>query len=109
MSNVSNAFVILFAILFLSVFFWFFLLIRLFDLLKSHHLEKYVEMGEPTLFWNSSPKTVWNTMKFLFRREYMRMDDPRLVTLGNTMLVFLIVFMPLCFLLMFATPFVDAP
>ena len=101
----STTFIGLFAVLFLSVFVWFFLVVRLFKLLKSEHPEKYREMGEPTLFWNNSPKTSWELMKFLLKRDYIDMNDPKLSTLGNAMLVFFVLYTLGFLYLFFSVPF----
>ncbi len=67
---------------------WFALVIFLYKRLKILHLEKYKEMGEPSLFWNNSMKTGWATIKFLFKREHKDMNDNLLSYLCDFMLVF---------------------
>lgn len=101
----SEAFVILFSALFASVFVWFFLVSRLYRLLKTNHPGKYREMGEPTLFWNNAPKHSVELLKFLVTREYSRMGDSEVTRLGNIMLVFFILFMLGFLILSFGIPF----
>jgi len=101
----SATFPILFGILFMSVFVWFFLVTRLFKLLKSEHPGKYREMGEPTLFWSNSPKASWELSKFLLKRDYAELNDPKLLSLGNTMLAFFVLYMAGFLYLFFSVPF----
>lgn len=82
-----------------------FLVARLFRLWKSEHPEKYRAMGEPTLFWNNSPKTSWELVKFLLKRDCAELDDPKLSSLGNAMLVFFVLYTMGFFYLFFSVPF----
>ena len=83
------------------VFIWFVMIIVLFKMLKSKHLEKYKEMGEPSLFWNNSMKTSWATIKFLFKREHKGLNDRSLSLLSGSMLVFFAIYAILFFGLFF--------
>lgn len=83
------------------VFIWFAMIIALFRRLKSKHPPKYREMGEPSLFWNNSMKTVWSTLKYLFKREHKELNDSSLSLLSDSMLVFLVIYMILFFGLIF--------
>ena len=77
------------------------MIIALFRRLKLRHLEKYTEMGEPSLFWNNSMKTGWATLKFLLKREHKGLNDNSLSLLSDSMLVFLAIYMVLFFGLFF--------
>src|SRR5277367_1444676 len=57
------------AILFALVLVWFYLVTSLFRRLRTDHHAKFVEMGEPSLFVNNSPRTSFLLLRFLFRRE----------------------------------------
>ena len=80
-------------VLFLAVIIGFTFTARLYKILKESHPEKYKAMGEPTLFLNNSPKTSIALMKFLFKREYIALNNPKLTTLGNIMLVFFVIYL----------------
>ncbi len=71
------------------VFIWFAMIIALFKRLKSRHLSKYREMGEPSLFWNNSMRTVWTTLKYLFKREHKNLNDNSLSLLTHLPQLFL--------------------
>ena len=92
---------IIFAVLMAMVFIWFAMIIALFKRLKSKHLSKYREMGEPSLFWNNSMRTVWTTLKYLFKREHKNLSDNSLSLLSDSMLVFLVTYVILFFSLIF--------
>lgn len=95
-----EAITLLFGALFVSVFVWFFLVSRLFNLLKANHPDKYREMGEPTLIRNNAPKHSILLLKFLLTREYAQISDSQLTRLGNLMLVFFVLY-ALAFLVLF--------
>lgn len=78
----------LFWVLFGSVLVWFVLVSRLYKILANEHPRKYEEMGKPTLFWNNSPKSGWVLMKFILKKEYRELKNPKLTGLGNFMFGF---------------------
>lgn len=82
-----------FGILFISVFIWFALSYRMFKLLKARHPEKYSAMGKPSLITNNSISNSFAYNKFLFKREYLELNDPELAKLGKFMRVFSILYM----------------
>ena len=92
---------ILFWVLMAMVLIWFVMIIALFRRLKLRHLDKYTEMGEPSLFWNNSMKTGWATLRFLFRREHKDLRDDSLSLLSDSMLVFFAIYTILFFGLFF--------
>lgn len=69
------------------VFTWFAMNMMLFRLLKARHPEKYKEMGEPSLFWNSSMKAGWAIFKFLMNREHKALNDGVVSLLSDSMLM----------------------
>jgi len=81
-----------FTVLFLSVFVWFFLVSRLYKILSSNHPGIYKDLGEPTLFWNNSPKTAFLLMKFIFQKQYLGNNDSKLESLGSKMFAFFIMY-----------------
>ena len=89
--------VFFFSVMMVMVLIWFAMLITLFKRLKSKHPEKYVEMSEPSLFWNNSMKTNWYTLKFLFGREHKGLNDNFLSSLSDSMLVFFSIYLLLFF------------
>jgi high-affinity Fe2+/Pb2+ permease len=92
---------IIFAVLTVMVLIWFAMIIALFKRLKLNHPAKYSEMGEPSLFWNNSMRTVWATLKYLFKREHKELNDNSLSLLSDSMLVFLVIYVILLFGLIF--------
>ena len=48
---------------------YFYFLWRLFKYLKENHPEKFKELGEPSLWWNNSPRNGIRIMKFLFSKD----------------------------------------
>ena len=105
----SELYTALFGVLFTSVFVWLFLVFRLFKLLETEHPEKYKAMGKPSLFWNNSPKTSWELMKFLFKREYASLGSSKVSFLGNIMLIFMALYFVGFFFLFFGVPFGYTP
>ena len=68
---------------------WFVLLSRLFKRLRLNHIEKYRQMGEPALLFQTNIATVIATSRFLFSREYRQLGDRTLSKLSRQMLVYL--------------------
>ena len=95
-------FPILFGILFCSVLVWFYLCHKIFGILRTRHPEKYEEMGKPTLIMNNSISNNLSFIKFLFKREWLELNDEGLSKLGNAMLVFFAVY-TVGFLFMFVS------
>jgi TRAP-type C4-dicarboxylate transport system permease small subunit len=95
------------AILFALVLVWFYLVTSLFRRLRTDHHAKFVEMGEPSLFVNNSPRTSFLLLRFLFRREDKELGDRALTKLTKTMLVFFFIYV-LLFLGVFVTIYVWA-
>ncbi len=98
----KEVFPILFAILFGSVFVWFFLCHRLFKILETRHPEKYKSMGEPSLIMNNSLNTNRTFMKYLFKREWRDIEDPGLASLSKWMLIFISIY-TLGFIILFVS------
>ena len=94
---IKELFPIVFSVMFISVFVWFGLCVRLFRLLETRHPDKYNAMGRPSLIMNNSISNNILFMKFLFKREYSELNDPSVSRLGQLMraffFVFLVVFM----------------
>ena len=104
MNVLSDPFLLLFGVLFVSVFVWFFLVSRLYRLLRINHPARYEAMGKPTLFLNNPPKASWVLIRFLVSREYAQLDDVRLTRLANGMLVFLALYLLGFFVLVLGAP-----
>jgi len=71
---------------------WLIMIVALQKRLKSNHIEKYKEMGEPSFFYNNSIKSSFATIKFLFKREHKNFNDKALSILSDGMLIFLTVY-----------------
>ncbi len=89
---IQYVFFLVFTVLFLSVFAWFFLVSRLYKILASNHPIIYKDLGEPTLFWNNSPKTASLLMMFIFKKQYLGNNDSKLEKLGSKMFAFFIMY-----------------
>ena len=105
----KEAFPVLFVIMFSSVFVWFFLCHRMFNILKTRHPEKYEAMGKPSLIMNNSISNNISFMKFLFKREWRGLGDNGMATLGKSMLVFFALYVIIFFSLFLAVPLGYAP
>ncbi len=64
---------------------------RMYKILEKEHLKKYEEMGKPTVFLRSSISTIFLLIKFLWKREYIELNDKDLTSLGNLMLVLFVI------------------
>ena len=51
--------------------------------LKSHHRATWEQLGEPTLVINNSIGAFLATQRFLMRKEYARLGDPTLSSIGR--------------------------
>ena len=65
---------------------WFTLVATLFRKLKSDHHDTYVQLGEPSLFWNNSIKNNFAFIGFLLGGKYKALND-RALTLQCTIMV----------------------
>lgn len=88
----SDGVEILFFVLFISVFVWFWLCSRLFQMIKVRHPEKYNLMGMPHLFKNNTPTTNIAFFKFLLKREWRSLNDEDISKLGKIMSVFIVIY-----------------
>jgi hypothetical protein len=89
----KEIFPLVFGVLFVSVFVWFGLCMRLFKLLETRHPEKYNAMGRPSLIMNNSLSNNISFMKFLFKQEYRELNDHSIQKLGQVMRAFSLVYM----------------
>jgi hypothetical protein len=85
---IQNVFIPVFTVLFLSVFVWFYLVSRLYNILSIEHPDIYKDLGEPTLFWNNSPRTALLLMKFIIKKKYLGHNSRKLEKHGNIMFMF---------------------
>ncbi len=81
-----------FGFLFLAVFVWFWLCIKLFKLLKERQPEAYIKMGSPGMFKNNTLSNNITFMKFLFKKEWQQLGDEAIGKLGNIMLSFILAY-----------------
>ncbi len=65
---------------------------RIFRRLKAEHIDKYREMGEPGIFINNNFSTTAKYMKFIFKYEWKKLNDPILNRMCYLMPILLIVF-----------------
>lgn len=83
------AILIVFGLLVNSV--YFFLLRKIFILLKTKYPEKYKELGEPSLFWNNSIRNGVRVLKFLFSNDPIILKDTSLLKLQKNTKLFLLI------------------
>jgi hypothetical protein len=91
------------------VFVWFALCHRLFKSLQTRHPEKYEAMGRPSLIINNSLSNNISFMKFLFKREYLDLNDPGISKLAQFMLIYLLVYLIGFMFLFLSVPLGYAP
>jgi hypothetical protein len=84
---IESLYFILFAVLAAMVFVWFGLCIWTFRRLEKSHPEKYLEMGRPSLFLRNNVENNWLFMKFMWRSDYKKLNDPPLTRTCKVMKV----------------------
>ncbi len=72
---------------------WLVLCQWVFGRLKLRHLAKYELMGSPHLFWNNTPRTSWELLRFVLGGGWVGLDDPELTRVGRIMRVLLVVYL----------------
>ncbi len=105
----TDAFPIIFGLLFCMVFIWFYLCNKMFNILRTRHPEKYEAMGKPTLIMNNSLSNNISFIKFLFKREWRELNDDGAASLGKGMLVFFALYTVVFFSMFFSVPLGYAP
>jgi hypothetical protein len=100
----KEVFLILFGVLFISVFVWFFLCNKMFKKLALKHPEKYEAMGKPSLIMNNSLSNNISFMKFLFKREWRDLNDQSVASLGKIMSVFIALYLALFLVIFISVP-----
>ena len=71
--------------------------LMVFRILKSKHVEKFNQLGQPSVIWNHSFKTSWNLIKFLVKREHIELKDKSLSLISDFVLVFSIIYLVVFF------------
>ena len=89
-----------FITLWLSCMLWLVLCARQFKIIKTNHPEKHNTMGEPHLTQNNTLSTNKALFNFLYRREWIELDDAGLSALGRFMRA-LMMLLFICFALLF--------
>ena len=95
----------LFLILFVMVCAWFALCKWLFSRLEKQHPKKYEEMGKPSLFLRNNISNGWSFMTFLFRSEYLPLEDPILTRTCKIMKIFFAIYLAIFLFLIASGPF----
>ena len=82
------------SIFFISmVFIWFIMTFILYKRLKTRHVKKYKDMGEPSLLVNKTFKPAWSAMRFLLKREHKTLNDKPLSLLSDSMIMLLVIYL----------------
>ena len=91
-----------FGILFLIAIIHLFLMKHFFSLLKKRHPKKYKELGEPTVYFNSSMKNQILVFMFFVKRDYIKLNDSKIKNLCIFLTIYYLIFIIL-FLTFFIT------
>jgi hypothetical protein len=54
---------------------------RLYRILRDRHPSVYESLGQPTLFWNNSPRHGWAMMRFILAGHFNATGDEELISL----------------------------
>ncbi|TCS36729.1 hypothetical protein [Reinekea marinisedimentorum] len=71
--------------LILSTLYWFYLCKKMYGMLGTRHESVYEELGKPTLFLNNTIENGRKFNRFLFKREWLSLDDVELEKHGGFM------------------------
>jgi hypothetical protein len=82
----------LFAVLVVMVFIWFGLCMWTFRRLEKSHPEKYIELGRPSLFLRNNLENSWHLLKFMWRSDYLVLNDSALTRTCKFMKVFFCIY-----------------
>jgi hypothetical protein len=77
----------------------------MFKLLEKRHPAKFGAIGRPSLIMNNSLSTNISFMRFLFKKEFVGLNDPLISRLGNLMRVYLVLYLIGFAFLFFGVPF----
>lgn len=75
----------LLTVLAVMVLVWFGLCIWTFRRLEKSHPEKYIEIGRPSLVLRNNLENNWLFMKFMWRSDYLVLNDPLLTRICSVM------------------------
>ena len=89
MTFLIQIFYILFITAFIINVLYFFSLRRLFHLLKNKYPEKFKELGEPSLWWNNSPRNGIRIVRFLSSNDPLFSTEAELSRTRTFAIVFL--------------------
>ena len=78
---------IIFAFLVMQLVVGFYLHHSLLSQLKAKHADKWRELGSPTLIMNNSIKNNIAVLRFLIKREYLKLDDMELSKTSRLLLI----------------------
>lgn len=56
---------------------------RFLKILKTRHPDVWETLGKPSLFLNNSIKNGWAVQRFLFKKEYLSLNDPLFISQCN--------------------------
>jgi len=88
--SLINVFYFFFVLDFVINAFYFYFLRKLLKLLKENYFEKFKELGEPSLWWNNSPRNTIRVLKFVFSKDPVFSSDINLSKTRNLVRIFLI-------------------
>ncbi len=83
---------ILFSILMVAAIIGFVLHNRFLQMLRANHIETWLRLGSPTLFLNNSIKNGLEVQQFLWKREYLDLNDPDVTKLCSFLRIYSIAY-----------------
>lgn len=88
----SDQFLILFGLMLILGGVYFYLVKKTFNRLEECHPEKYNSLGRPSLISNNSPSNNIKFIKFLFKRDWKDLNDEKVASLGNNLIILFIIY-----------------
>jgi hypothetical protein len=99
MTLLVKVFYVFFGVGFVDTALYFIFLRKLFNLLKNKYPEKYKELGEPSLWWNNSPRNGVRTLRFISSKDPLFESDKELLRTKNLASIFLYIDLVIFFVL----------
>ena len=73
--------------------------------LRVHHVSTWQNLGSPTLVMNNTIRSGLSVMRWLWKKEYLALEDPHLTRFAQAMIVYQVLYFVLFIVvLLFAAP-----
>ena len=73
-------------------------------LLRTRHEQTWFALGRPSLFCQNTVSNGFAILRFLWRKDYLELDDPQLTRLCTFLLVYQVAYLTLLVALLFFAP-----